>query len=120
AFVAALAGAVRGFSGFGSALIYVPLVAAIYEPRIAAVTLLLIDLVSSLPFTIPAFKRCNWREVAPVGVATALTVPLGTMILLLVDPVILRWVISVLVVGLLAVLMSGWRYHGAPHLAASF
>ena len=34
--VAALSGFVRGFSGFGSALIYIPLIAAIYEPRIAA------------------------------------------------------------------------------------
>jgi len=119
AVVAALAGAVRGFSGFGSALIYVPLVAAIYDPRIAAVTLLLIDLVSSLPFTVPAFARCNWREVVPVTAAAALMVPVGTMILLFVDPMILRWVIAVLVIGLLMVLMSGWRYHGEPHLSAS-
>ena len=34
--IAALAGLVRGFSGFGSALIYMPLIAAVYEPRIAA------------------------------------------------------------------------------------
>ncbi len=35
--IAALSGLVRGFSGFGSALIYMPLMAAIYDPRIAAV-----------------------------------------------------------------------------------
>jgi uncharacterized membrane protein YfcA len=33
-----LAGAARGFSGFGSALIYVPLISAIYDPRTAAGT----------------------------------------------------------------------------------
>ena len=48
--VAALAGLVRGFSGFGGAMIYMPLVAAVYDPRIAAVTFLLIDFVSSSPF----------------------------------------------------------------------
>jgi uncharacterized membrane protein YfcA len=31
--VALLSGLVRGFSGFGSALVYVPLISAIYEPR---------------------------------------------------------------------------------------
>ena len=41
--IAALAGLVRGFSGFGSALIYMPLISAIYGPRVAAPTLLLID-----------------------------------------------------------------------------
>ena len=34
--IAALSGFVRGFSGFGSALIYIPLIAAVYEPRKAA------------------------------------------------------------------------------------
>ena len=30
--IAILAGAVRGFSGFGSAQIYIPLIAAVYSP----------------------------------------------------------------------------------------
>jgi uncharacterized membrane protein YfcA len=117
--VAALSGFVRGFSGFGSALIYIPLIAAIYEPRIAAPTLLLIDLAGSTPFTIRELPRCNWREVAPVTTAAALAVPLGTMALVLIDPIVLRWAIAALVLGLLAVLVSGWRYHGAPTLPVS-
>ena len=52
--VAALSGVVRGFSGFGSALIYMPLVAAVYDPRVAAVTLLLIDTVGAAPFAVRA------------------------------------------------------------------
>ena len=56
--VSALSGLVRGFAGFGSALIYMPLVAAIYEPRVAAITLLLIDFCGSTPFTVPEFRRC--------------------------------------------------------------
>ena len=34
--IATLAGLVRGFSGFGSALIYMPLISAIYSPAVAA------------------------------------------------------------------------------------
>ena len=75
--VACISGVVRGFSGFGSALIYVPLMAAIYEPRIAAVTLLIIDFVASMPFTVGETRRCNWREVAPVSLAAIATIPLG-------------------------------------------
>jgi hypothetical protein len=48
--IAILAGVVRGFSGFGSALIYIPLVAAAYSPPVAAVTLLLIDSFGAAPF----------------------------------------------------------------------
>jgi uncharacterized membrane protein YfcA len=114
--IAALSGFVRGFSGFGSALIYIPLIAAVYEPRIAAATLLLIDLTGSLPFTIRSFARCNWREVLPITVAAAIAAPFGTMALVLIDPIVLRWIIAVLVFGLLAVLASGWRYRGCPTL----
>src|SRR5436305_1090067 len=117
--VAALSGFVRGFPGFGSALIYIPLIAAIYEPRIAAPTLLLIDLAGSTPFTIRELPRCNWREVVPVTTAAALAVPLGPMALLFIDPIVLRWFIAVLVLGLLAVLASGWRYHAKPTLPVS-
>jgi uncharacterized membrane protein YfcA len=114
--VAALSGLVRGFTGFGSALIYMPLIAAIYDPRIAAVTLLLTDFVSSAPYTIPEFRRCTWREVLPISIAMAVAVPFGTFALLVVDPVIIRWGIAILVLGLLAVLIAGWRFHGTPGL----
>lgn len=115
--IAALSGLVRGFSGFGSALIYVPLIAAVYEPRIAAATLLLIDFVCASPFALPEFKRCDWREVFPVWVAAAIAAPVGTAALILVDPLLLRWIIAAMVLGLLLVLISGWRHsgrHGLP------
>ena len=117
--VAFISGIVRGFSGFGSALIYVPLISAIYEPRIAAVTLLITDFVSSAPFTISQFRRCNWREVAPVSIAAIATLPLGVMALRYFDPVTLRWGIAFLVTSLLVVLMSGWRYHVEPKIPVS-
>lgn len=112
--VSALSGLVRGFAGFGSALIYMPLVAAIYDPRIAAITLLLVDFCGSTPFTIPEFRRCDWNEVIPIAVTTAIAVPFGTMALLWVDPIVLRWGIAVLVLGLLAALVAGWRFHERP------
>ncbi len=117
--IAALSGFVRGFSGFGSALVYIPLISAVYEPRIAAPTLLLIDLIGSAPFTVRELPRCNWREVGPVTTAAALAVPLGVMALVLIDPIVLRWFIAALVLSLLAMLVSGWRYHGAPTLPVS-
>jgi uncharacterized membrane protein YfcA len=114
--VAALSGVVRGFSGFGSALIYMPLVAAVYDPRVAAVTLLLIDTVGAAPFAVRAFPHCTWREVLPIFVAAAIAIPFGTMALIVVDPTLLRWFMALLVLSLLGILMSGWRYHGRPRL----
>lgn len=114
--VATTSGLVRGFSGFGSALIYMPLIAAIYEPRIAAVTLLLVDFACSTPFAIPELRRCTWAEVIPISIAMVITVPLGTWLLIVLDPVVLRWAIAILVLTLVIVLMSGWRYRGPSSL----
>jgi uncharacterized membrane protein YfcA len=114
--IAVLSGLVRGFSGFGSALIYIPLVAAVYDPRVAAVTLLVIDSIGGTPLGIRALPHCNWREVLPIFFAAAVAVPLGTMALLVADPTLLRWFIAILVLSLLALLIVGWRYHGRPRV----
>ena len=43
----------------------------------------------------------------------------GTLILQYADPVLLRWMLSALVGGVVVILASGWRYHGRPHIAAT-
>jgi len=116
--ISALSGLVRGFSGFGSALIYIPLISAVYEPRIAAATLLLIDFTSSTPFAIRELPRCDWREVLPILLSAGAMILVGALALIFVDPIVLRWVIAALVIILLLILASGWRYHGKPTLPA--
>jgi uncharacterized membrane protein YfcA len=115
--VAALAGLTRGFSGFGGAMVYMPLISAIYDPRIAAVTVLVVDFVSATPFAIAETRRCNWREVAPLSVAMAAGLPLGVWLLIVLDPIVLRWCIAAMVLSCVPILASGWRYHGAPKLS---
>jgi uncharacterized protein len=117
--IAVIAGVVRGFSGFGSALIYMPLISTVYGPRLAAPTLLLIDTICSLPFAVKAIPDCNWREVKPVTIAGALALPLGVATLVYVDPLALRWFIAALVLVAVGTLAVGWRYHGKPTVAAS-
>ncbi len=113
------AGLVRGFTGFGSALIYIPLISAVYGPHIAAPTLLLFDTICSVPFAIQCWPHSTRREVLPVAIAGALALPVGVAALLYVDVLVLRWFIAVLVLFALIVLITGWRYHGRPSLAAS-
>jgi uncharacterized membrane protein YfcA len=117
--IAALSGLVRGFTGFGSALIYVPLISAVYSPRLAVPTLLLIDTVCGLPFLFGVFHHVNRGEVITTAIAGCLVLPLGMLALLWVDPLYLRWFISLLVLLGLVSLVSGWRYHGKPTLPAS-
>ncbi len=117
--IAVIGGVVRGFSGFGSALIYVPLIAAVYAPGIATVSFVLLDFVCVAPFAVWAFREAHWREVLPAFVAAVATVPLGTMAQQAVDPIILRWGMAVFVLAFVILLAAGWRYPFKPSAPAA-
>lgn len=112
--IALVAGIARGFSGFGAALIFIPLGGAIIGPRLVSPVLLVIDGLATLGMVRPAFKIANRREVLTMAIGAAVGVPLGTAVLALMDPLVLRWLITGVAVCLLALLISGWRYHGEP------
>ena len=109
AFAASL---VRGFSGFGAGMIFVPVAAACFGPRVAAAVLLIIDSLLILPLIPRALPRIEWREFLPMAIGSVVTVPLGAWVLLAVDPVPIRWGISVVILVFVALLAAGWRYRG--------
>lgn len=111
---ALVAGLARGFSGFGGALIFVPLASSVVEPRLAVAILFIIDLVMTLPMIPGAVRQADKREAGIMLVGALAGVPLGTLILARADPLAVRWAIIAVVISLLALLVSGWRYHGKP------
>lgn len=114
-----LAGVVRGFTGFGSALIFVPVVSAAFSPQLAAPVFLVIDVVLGLPLMVGALRLVRWRTVLPVALTAMVTSPIGAYLLAVGDPLTLRWAITAIVIAVLILMMSGWRYHGEPQTMAS-
>lgn len=112
--VAFCAGMARGFSGFGAALIFVPLASAAVGPQVAVPLLLVVDGVMTLGFIPRAVRLANRRDVALMAAGALIGVPLGVYLLTRLDPTLIRWSIVAIVVLLLTLLMSGWRYHGTP------
>lgn len=110
-----VAGCARGFSGFGGALIFVPVASSLVGAKLAVPLLLIVDLVLT-PGLIPkAWRNADRANVGVMALGAVIGVPTGTYLLTHVDDVVIRWAIVAIVVGLLALLMSGWRYHGRPH-----
>lgn len=107
-----LAGLVRGFSGFGSALVYMPLAAQVLTPFQALTTLVIFDLIGPLPLVRRAMRQCEPSDLARLIAGLAVALPVGLFVLTLLSPDVFRYTISGLALVLLACLMSGFRYRG--------
>ncbi len=116
----ALAGLTRGFAGFGAAMTYMPIASAIMEPGLAAASLLVVDATLSLPLVVSATKICDWRTALPAAGGAMITVSPGAWVLTNTDPCVLRWILYGVVLLLLIILISGWRYTKAPNKRTSF
>src|SRR6202048_4807791 len=114
-----VSGTARGFSGFGSALIFMPLASSIADPRLVAALLLVIDFVAAAPLIPNAWKQADRKATAVMVLGALAGVPVGTYFLSRLDPVTTRWIISAFVFALLMLLLSGWRYRGKEYPALS-
>lgn len=104
------AGLVRGFSGFGTALVFVP-VANIFLDAKQVVTVIALTGVASNAVILPrAWKQGSRAEVGLLVIAALLTVPAGLWLLDVLDKTTVRWVVTVVAGGMLASLISGWRF----------
>ncbi len=117
--VALAAGLARGFSGFGAALIFVPLASMLIGPKQAAPILVLIDLVFAAHLIPGAWKLGDRREVVVMFAGALAGIPAGATILKGFEPLTLRWLIAAMAASMFLLIASGWRYHGKPHPAAT-
>jgi uncharacterized membrane protein YfcA len=112
--VAFIAGMARGFSGFGAALIFVPVAASLIGPQLASPLLLVTDAIVAAPLIYSSWPTARKQEVGLMAMGGMVGAPFGMLILKLSDPLSLRWLISGLTAAMLALLLSGWRYRGQP------
>lgn len=105
-----IAGTVRGFAGFGGALIAVPLASFFISPVWALTLAMVMDVTGALPLLPRAVRDGAPRSVAQMVLGCALLLPVGVWLLLSVEPLIFRWVVSLVALGLIVLLASGWRH----------
>lgn len=110
--VAFFAGVMRGFSGFGSALMIVPVASAFLGPQIAVPVVTAVHLVTGIQLLPRALRDVEWGRVAPLSIAGCVTIPAGAWVLATEDPDAIRKAISVLIIFFAVMMMRGWRYTG--------
>lgn len=114
--VALIAGLVYGFAGFGAALVFMPIGVRFLDP-LTAVAAFQVSALASLFSVVPqAWGQADRRAAGVMLGASLLAAPFGIWILRTGDPVWLRWAVSLVVLGTLAALMTGWRSTRVPGL----
>ncbi len=114
------AGLVRGFAGFGAAMIIMPGLSLIYRPVDALAILTVIDMPATLQLLPAAIRQARWRQVCLLASGAAVAIPLGLWVMVSVDREIMRRVIAAMVLLYVAVLALGWRYEKTPGVALIF
>jgi len=106
------AGLLRGYSGFGTAILLAPVYSTLWGPRVGVPVMLLMELFVSAYLLPKAFGQANRRVILSIGGAAVLATPIGAYVLMVADGLTLRRAIGLCVLLLGALMMSGWRYHG--------
>lgn len=107
------AGVVRGFSGFGVALVFMP-VAAIFAPAgLALATLNVFNAFGTFSLLGESLRRCARGEVAVMLGGVLIGTPVGVWLLATLPDLTLRWFVCLAALAAALALASGWRATGA-------
>ncbi|MEO1140156.1 MAG: sulfite exporter TauE/SafE family protein [Pseudomonadota bacterium] len=105
-----VAGLVRGFAGFGTALVFVP-VAGIFLPPEHVIAVITLTGIASMAALLPrAWGQADRGEVSILVLAALLMVPVGLWLMTQLEDRVVRWVVAGIASGTLAALIAGWRY----------
>ena len=110
------AGIVYGFAGFGAAYVLIPLFSLIYGAREAVAVVMIMVTLGSVGLVFNTARHVAWRQIGPMSVLAMLTIPVGSLILLTVDPELMRRAIGAVILVLAAALLMGIAYRGPRNL----
>lgn len=111
-----IAGVVYGFTGFGAALIFMP-VGVIFLPPAVAIAAFSVSALASFVTVFPRALPLVDRKATGVLILSAgLAASLGIWVLRIADVTVIRWVVVCVCAVTLGALIAGWRYAVPPTL----
>lgn len=110
---AVLAGVVRGFSGFGTAMIFLPFASIVLSPVQSLLALMVMDLVGPLPMVPRALRDATRAHLVWLCAGMLCLLPVGLLLLTRMEPEVFRLVLGVVTLACVALMVAGWRFHGA-------
>ena len=105
-------GIIRGFVGFGGALMTIPTMAVIFTPKEAVALHMMMEIPSTFQLMPIGFKYCSRQTVVPPLIAMILATPFGAFALASLDPQPMRIALSIFVIVMVTLMFRDWRYPG--------
>jgi uncharacterized protein len=104
-----LASAAQAITGFGFALVLVPLLAIVYDPKLVVIISISLGLLCKLPLLVASWRQVQLLRIVPLALTAVVGTFFGIQILLRADADILRLVIGVVVVALASPMLLNFR-----------
>ena len=104
-----VSGFVRGFIGFGAAMIMVPVFTLALGALVALPAVALIGLPTTFQLLPTAVRYSERALVVPMAVGCFVAAPLGTWVLVTVPPELMKIAISLIVLVMVLLLYRGWQ-----------
>ena len=102
-------GFIRGFLGFGSGLITIPILSFLYSPIFAIVFNIIIEIPTTIYLTYVGVKNCKFKEIFPMFFSMMAAIPIGTIFLISINQQIVKIIMSILVIFFVLLIASGWQ-----------
>src|SRR3979490_750468 len=117
--VTLIAGLMRGFAGFGSAMLMAPIFAILFGSADMVVTVGAIEMVVSVHLFPQVRRNADWRTLAPMSIAACAAMPLGVWLLASVDKGTIVTAVSAVIVAFVVLMWTGWKYTGRRSTTAT-
>jgi len=109
-----LAGVLRGFAGFGAALVVVPVLSIVYAPVVAVPISFLSGLPALLQMLPTAVRHADRAFITPVAVAAFALTPLGAWALAIAPAGPMKIAVALAVLAMVWFMHRGWRLERRP------
>jgi len=114
--IAVAAGLMRGFAGVGSGMLMAPFFVVLFGPVATVATIIIMEVAVTAQLLPGVRAHIDWRVVGPMGAMAAVFMPLGSWLLVSLEPALIARGVAGVVLVFAIVLLSGWRYQGVKRL----
>lgn len=105
---------IRGFTGFGFGIAATPLLVLLFPPAEIVPPILILQVLAGIQIYLRTRGHVDWKLLLPTLVGALAGIPLGSLILDLLDSNTMRLIIGVAVLLAAALLASGFRFKLRP------